>query len=189
MTKKIVFFYLLLLFSTNIYSQSLHQLSIAVQSEAIGLPFTNYSPIHPGIEFGAMFIKKEKDKNIQYFNAKAGFFYHQKLETAIYLGGEYQYSQKLFKQKVSIDIPVGLGYLHSFYPGEIYEQNTAGDFEKINQIGRSHLYINLGIGLRDLNEGKIQPFLRQELLLETPFANGIPAIPHSLLKVGVQIKL
>jgi len=189
MAKKFVFFCLLLLFSTNMHSQKLEQLSVLVQSEAIGFPFTNYSPVHLGIELNATIRKKEKEKNIQYLNAKAGFFYHRKLETAIYLGGEYQYSQKLFKQKISIDLPVGLGYLHSFYPGEIYEQNNEGDFETINQFGRPHLYVNLGIGLTYLNEGKIQPFIRQELLLETPFANGIPVIPHSLLKVGIQIKL
>ncbi|MEM6317682.1 MAG: hypothetical protein AAF960_08430, partial [Bacteroidota bacterium] len=130
----------------------------------------------------------EKPKSIRYTNVKVGFFHHQRLENAFYVGWEYQYSQKLFN-RLSLDLPMGLGYLHSFYPGEIYEQTEVGDFEKINQTGRSHLYLNLGVGLTYLSENNIQPFVRQELLLETPFANGIPVIPHSLLKIGVQIKL
>lgn len=174
---------------TNGYSQRLQQLSISLQSEAIGLPFTNYSPIHPGIEVSGTLHQHDKEKSLRYLRAKAGFFYHQRLETAIYLGGEYQYSQKLLNQKLSLDIPVGLGYLHSFYPGELYVQNEAGDFENIDQLGRSHLYVSLGIGLTYLGSSTIQPFIRQELLLETPFANGIPVIPHSLLKIGVQFNL
>lgn len=189
MLQKPLFMMLLLSFSIYGYSQQLHQLSVSANTEAIGLPFTNYSPIHPGLEIAATVKKKDQARNLQYWNAKAGFFYHQRLETAIYLGGEYQYSQKLFQQNLSLDVPVGAGYLHSFYPGELYEQNEAGDFENISQLGRSHVYVNLGIGLTYIGSSKVQPFIRQELLLETPFANGIPAIPHSLFKIGVQINL
>ena len=189
MIRKIVLFILILPFLTNGHSQGLQQLSLSINSEAIGLPFTNYSPIHPGIEISGSLKRNERDRSIRYLNLKAGFFHHERLENAIYLGGEYQYSQKLFGGKMSLDVPMGLGYLHSFYPGELYEQNEAGDFETISQAGRSHLYVNLGVGLTFLPQSKIQPFIRQELLLETPFANGIPVIPHSLLKVGIQLKL
>jgi len=79
--------------------------------------------------------------------------------------------------------------MHTFYPAELYEQNDAGEFESINQAGRSHLYLSAGVGFTYLGSSKVQPFIRQELMLETPFANGIPLIPHSLLKVGLQINL
>lgn len=189
MIKIIIFLGSLLSFSTIGYAQLIDQFAISIYSEAIGLPFTNYSPIHPGIEIAGTLHKNEKANSIRYLNAKVGFFHHQRLENAWYIGGEYQYSRKLFKEKLSVDLPVGLGYLHSFYPGDLYEQNQDGDFEAISQLGRAHLYLNLGIGLTYLSESKIQPFIRQELLLEAPFANGIPAIPHSLLKIGVQINL
>lgn len=188
MIRKIVFLSCLISYSILGYAQGVQQFSVSLNSEAIGLPFTNYSPIHPGIEIAGTLRKNERPNSIRYLNVKAGFFLHQRVENAFYLGGEYQYSQTLFKKKLSIDLPVGLGYMHTFYPGELYEQNDSGDFEKINQLGRAHLYVNLGIGLTYLSDNKIQPFVRQELFLETPFANGIPAIPHSLLKIGVQIK-
>ncbi|MEL7021330.1 MAG: hypothetical protein AAGK47_06980, partial [Bacteroidota bacterium] len=127
--------------------------------------------------------------NTKYLSMKAGFFHHQRLMNGIYLGGEYQYSQKLFNEKVSIDLPLGAGYLHTFYPSEIYEQNEEGVLEPISQLGRGHLYVNVGVGLTYLSEGAVQPFIRQELLVQTPFANGIPLVPHSLLKVGIQIKI
>ncbi|MEM6806720.1 MAG: hypothetical protein AAF696_35290 [Bacteroidota bacterium] len=189
MSKKFVFFILLFSCLSSGYSQRFKQLSASLNSEAIGLPFSNYSPIHPGIEISGTLKKNDRAKSIRYWHAKAGFFQHERLANAIYLGGEYQYSQKLFKERMSLDLPLGLGYLHTFYPGEIYEQNEAGDFESINQVGRAHLYLNLGIGLTYLGSSSVQPFIRQELMLQTPFANGIPVIPHSLLKFGIQIKL
>lgn len=189
MYQRLVFLTLLLAVTASGYAQRLEQFSVAVYSEAIGLPFTNYSPIHPGMAVSATLKETEKAKSIRYLDVTAGFFYHERLETALYLGGTYQYSHKLFNRTMSVDLPVGLGYLHSFYPGELYEQNEVGDFETVNQWGRSHLYVNLGVGLTYLSKGNIQPFIRQELLLETPFANGIPVIPHSLLKIGVQVKL
>ena len=171
------------------FAQKIKQYSIAATSEAIGLPFTNYSPYHPGAEFTASLKINEKERSTRYLGLKAGFFYHRKLETALYLGGEYQYSLMILNNKLGIDVPMGLGYLHSFYPSELYEQNNEGDFEKVSQFGRPHLYLNLGIGLTYKMNERVQPFIRQSLLLETPFANGIPVIPHSLIQLGVQIKV
>jgi len=189
MTNKLITLIVLMLFVIKGHSQQLKQISIAATTEAIGLPFTNYSPYHPGFEVKGTFKRTEKPQSIRYINANLGFFYHERLETAIYAGGEYQYTQKLFNEKLGLDIPLGLGYLHSFYPNDLYEQTDNGDFEVVSQLGRSHLYANLGVGLTYLGSSKVQPFIRQELLLETPFANGIPVITHSILKIGVHIKL
>lgn len=190
MLNKIILFLLLISLSLGGYSQGpLSPFSISLSSEAIGLPFTNYSPIHPGVELSKTLRRNEQTNNIQYVNVKAGFFHHERLMNAFYLGGEYQYSHKVLDQKLSVDLPLGLGYMHTFYPGDLYVQNDAGDFETISQTGRAHAYVNVGVGLTYIGSDRVQPFIRQELMLQTPFANGIPAIPHSLLKVGVQINL
>jgi len=181
--------FLLCLITVQGFAQKVDQLAVGAMTEAIGLPFTNYLPIHPGVEFKVAFKIKETQKNKQYFNANLGGYFHRKVETAFYLGGEYQYTQKLFKQKLGLDFPMGLGYLHTFYPAELYEQTESGDFESVNQLGRPHLYVNLGVGLTYLGSPKVQPFIRQELFVETPFANYFPLIPHSLLKVGVHLKI
>jgi len=189
MKSKLFVAMLLIGFGIQGYAQNLQRLSFAATTEAIGLPFTNYFPIHPGFEVEATFKRTEKTKSIRSLNATLGFFHHRKLETAVYLGGEYQYTYKLFQDRLGIDLPAGLGYLHSFYPSELYEQTETGAFESISQIGRAHLYFNVGIGLSYLGNEKIQPFIRQELMLETFFANGLPIIPHSFLKIGININI
>jgi len=108
---------------TKVPAKKGDQFSVALITEAIGLPFTNYLPIHPGLELKTTLKTRETEKSKKSFNANLGGYFHRKLETAFYLGGEYQYTRKLFNQKVGLDFPVGLGYLHTFYP-TIYSTST-----------------------------------------------------------------
>lgn len=180
-------FFLVCSFSS--FSQSVDKVSFSVLSEAIGLPFTNYQPFHPGFEFKARFKEIEKPKFSRSINANLGFFYHERVETTFYLGAEYQFEYKILNDKISVDIPLGLGYMHTFYPNEVYVQDSDGEFELKSQLGRPHAYFNAGVGLSYLGSSKVKPFVRQELLLETFFANGLPAIPHSMIKLGVHINI
>jgi hypothetical protein len=80
--------------------------------------------------------------------------------------------------------------MHTFYPGEVYELNeNNGEFEKINQKGRPHLLAGVGVGITYLKNKRWQPFIRQDLSIETPFINGIPVMIHSFLKMGINYKL
>ncbi len=187
--KRILILGLIMCFAFKVgKAQKIEQAFFSLNTEAIGLPFTNYLPIHPGAEIGLTFKTIEKQNSIHRFNAKVGGFYHERLETAIYVGAEYQYTRILFKQKLGLDFPVGLGYHHTFYPADIYILESDGSFTEVNQIGRPHLFISAGVGVSYLGHEKFQPFIRQELFIETPFANGLPYIPHSLLKIGLNIK-
>ena len=159
-----------------------------LQNENVAFPFTRYTPIHPGAEIGVGVYEVEKDKSIQTVNVYAGGFYHKRLELGLYVRGEYQYTLK-FKDKVGLDLPVGIGYLHSFYPGELYELNSNGEFETVSQTGRPHALITGGVGVRYLGFEKVQPFVRQSIGIETPFANYLPVLPHSFLSFGVTIQL
>ena len=118
MIKKNVFLSFFIFLTTMGYSQVFERYAVSLNTEAIGLPFTNYSPIHPGIEISGTIRKKDKAKSVRYTNLKVGFFHHQKIENAIYLGVEYQYSRNLFTQKLSLDLPVGLGYLCLLYTSD-----------------------------------------------------------------------
>ena len=179
MIKNLIAIILLSICSLSAYGQKIDQISIAATSKAIGLPFTNYLPYHPGLEFKATFKTKTTDKKIQRYNVNLGAFFHRRLQTGFYIGGEFQYTKTLFQQTIGLDLPVGLGYLHTFYPNELYEQRENGDFEVVSQFGRPHVYINLGIGISYLRPKKIHPFIRQELFVQTPFANSFPVLPHS----------
>ncbi len=180
---------LLSICTLSVYGQKIDQISVAATTKAIGLPFTNYLPYHPGLELRATLRTKTTNKKTQRYNVNLGAFFHRRLQTGFYIGGEFQYTRKLFRQAIGLDLPIGVGYLHTFYPNELYEQTVNGDFEVVSQLGRPHAYINLGIGISYLKPKKVQPFIRQELFVQTPFANGIPVVPHSFFKIGINLKL
>ena len=173
----------------NIQAQRIKQISVAVMNENIAFPFSRYTPLHPGGELGLTLKQQFKPQSVRQFNVYAGGFYHKKVETGFYIRGEYLH-QLIIAKKIGIQLPLGIGYMHTFYPGEIYELNTTtGEFEKGNQSGRPHLIANVGLGLTYINNSGIAPFIKQNLTIETPFANGIPLIPHSFIKLGVTIKI
>ena len=188
-----VFFVFIALWVTspiiNLKAQTVKGVSTAVFNESTAFPFTRFIPIHPGAEIGLTFRNVEKEKSIRQINAYIGGYYHRKLTAGFYLRAEYLHSL-VIKEVFAFDFLMGLGYAHTFYPGEIYSQNAeTSNFEKVNQKGRPHLILPVGIGISIPNKSKITPFLRQEMMIETPFANGIPVMVHSMLKVGIHIQI
>ena len=165
------------------------QLSFSLLTESIAFPFSRYLPIHPGAELGITIRETQREHSLSQWDVVAGGYYHEKLETGFYLKGQYHYQKYLFTH-LGVDFTGSIGYMHTFYPADIYKHNPeTGEYLVANQMGRPHAIAEAGIGLTYRNSSPIEPFIRQSFMLETPFANGIPVIPHSFLKFGVDIKL
>ena len=79
--------------------------------------------------------------------------------------------------------------MHSFYPGNVYELNSEGDYNLKRQLGRPHLWLESGLGVSFFRTKQISPFIQYRFALETPFANGIPVFPHSFYQAGVNYKI
>lgn len=178
-------------FGLNQYcsGQTNNKISISAMTESVAFPFTRYSPIHPGLEFGYLLKERQKTKMIKALNMQLGWYLHKKVQNAFYIRAESAW-QFFLKDFITADLYAGLGYMHVFYPGEVYQLNSSsGEFEKINQTGRPHALGTLGFGFTYRNQSNIEPFVRQDLGIESPFANGIPIMFHSFLKIGINIKL
>lgn len=187
--KNLVFTLLCLWLASAVKAQTIKQLSVAATTESIAFPFTRYLPIHPGAEIGATFKQTDKEKSTRQWNSYLGFFYHERLETGFYLRGEYLHRFNLLKH-LGVEALGSLGYLHTFYPNELYVQNEeTGKYEKVNQVGRPHALATIGIGLTYTSNSPVEPFIRQETGIETPFGEGFPVIVHSFLKLGLNFKL
>ncbi|MEL7120388.1 MAG: hypothetical protein AAFO07_13140 [Bacteroidota bacterium] len=176
-------------FGGELRAQGIESISFSLFSESIAFPFSRLAPIHPGAEIGIQLSKDERSASIRSWNAYVGGYYHEKVELGFYLRAEYQHTFRLGKD-IGLDFPMGLGYLHTFYPGEIYELDVEnGDFDKQTQLGRPHALVNVGIGLSFNRSGDFQPFIKHELGIETPFITSIPVVPHSFTKVGFNLKI
>lgn len=172
----------------RVEAQEINNLYIAAMSETFSFPFTRFTPIHPGLEIGTSMLKKEKQKGVHNINVFLGGYYHQKIENGFYLIGEYAYQYKL-NENFGIDLPVGGGYQHDFYPGEIYKQSeTSGEWEKFNQMGKPHALVTFGFGFTFLKPQKVQPFVRYQSVIDFPLYNGFMTT-RTFIKIGVNIKL
>ena len=170
-------------------SQRIKNVSVSLLSEATAIPFTRYMPIHPGAELGLGLHEVEKKVSYRSINAYIGGFWHRRVASAMYLRLEYMYIFNI-QDVVGIELPISVGYLHTFHPADLYVQNeVTGEFEKISQLGRPHALVQGGLGIRYLGNPNIQPFIRQSLGIETPFANTFPFMIHSFLNAGVTIHL
>ncbi len=179
-----------ILFSMALWAnaQDLGKVSIALQSEAIGFPFSNYAPIHPGAEVGLTIRERHRARSSTAVNVYFGGYYHERIATGLYLRAEFQPTLKLGNH-FGLLLPMGVGYLHTFYPAELYQVNDEGSFEVARQGGRPHALLQLGVGISYLGHERFEPFIKQELAIETPFANTFPFIPHSFIKAGLAINL
>lgn len=172
----------------TLQAQKLDHYFVAVTSQTAAFPFTSYFPIHPGAEVGFNYWHQEGLTSSHRLNAFLGAYYHRKIEYGIYLKGEYCYSLQLFPS-LDLDLPVGLGYQHSFNSGETYSQNDdTGAWEKKTHAGKPHGLVNFGVGLNLLKDRSINPYIRHEATIDQPFYNGFTTI-RSVVKIGIQFKL
>lgn len=189
MKKSIILSCLLMGAYIPVQAQKIKQIAFSLQKESVAFPFTRFLPFHPGAQIGLTLNNKEREKSITNLNVNLGGYYHKKVANAVYFQGEYAY-RPVLKSIVSIDFVGSLGYMHTFYPGEVYALNPDNrEFGKITQTGRPHILAGLGIGFTYLKNDRWQPFINQNLSVKVPFGNGLANMVHSFLKVGAIYKL
>jgi len=169
-------------------AQKINSASVAFLNEAVELtPFNDFFPIHPGIELGVNFWRKDKRKFGQQFNTYFGFYHHKNVSNTFYLKAEYLFQIKI-RGVVGVDLFSSAGYKHYFYPGDVYTLNeSTGEFEEANQFGIPRFTGGIGLGLTYLSDNKIEPFVRYEVNIDLPHKN-LDVLPHTIFKIGVNYK-
>ncbi len=158
--------------------------SIAATDTKFGVPFLqSFTPIHPGVEIGATFLKAEKEKSAHKFGTNIGFFHNSNLANGFYLNGTYTYQRK-FKQTIGLGLTAGVGYLYAFSSSDAYLFNPeTQQFEQ--KLSHQGFFIpNVEARISYLKPTKVQPFLAYNWTML-----GSPGIFITVLKLGVQIKL
>ncbi len=175
-------------FSGNLYGQLIKGISIAATTEAVTTPFKRILPIHPGAELGLNWITNNLDWTGQQLNTYFGFYHHKSLSNAFYIKGEYLFQFRI-RNTIAVELFLNGGYNRSFYPVEVYKMNeTTKEFEKVKQQGHNSYFVGIGTGLSYVSRGSIDPFIRYEVFVETPFIEELNYLPHGLLKLGIHYK-
>lgn len=107
---------------------------ISIMDESLSYPnhwFLGYE-FNPAVMVGTEFLLKEKRNHDWHLATNLGFFYHKKIESAIFLNMEFGY--RIHIKRFAIYPRLGLGYAHTFSPTPIYKP-VDGKFEKVKDVG------------------------------------------------------
>lgn len=145
--------------------------------------------LHPGLTVGVECFKEKNSWINFYWNAEVGGFWHRWNNTSLFVktGG----SARFQRRKVFADFNIGIGYMHSFLAGEIYNWSEQHKVETKKDWGSAHFMPNTSL-LLGWKGGKKRArswavYLGPEFYLQSNF-NHI-YLPHLAAKMGVTYKL
>lgn len=149
----------------NVFGQfkfGINDYSVAITEVQYGIPFSGFLPINPGFEIGATLLKNEKTRSCHQVSANLGYFYHELLVSAPYIKTNYTFQPNI-KKLLGIDMGIGLGYLHGFYPGESYEFDEDKKKYVSTKVNSFPAFTTSAhIGFTYIKPDKINPFIRYE---------------------------
>jgi hypothetical protein len=121
--------------------------------------------------------------------ADLGTYYHARYATALFLSTDIGY-RLVFPRGFRLELLLGLGYLHTFDDGTVYEVDS-GKVTTVEDSGHPALMTTalLGIGW-DFTVGNLAPFalfLRAGAFGQYPYNTAI--LPHLEAQLGVSIPL
>ncbi len=186
---KTIYLSLVLGIFLSLGSLQAQSIRIGAMQEASTFPFTSFAELHPGVELSYGFAPKPKEgtnRSTQWW-VSGGYFFNPSIESAFYLKASYAWQMPV-ADVVQLELAPSLGYLHSFFPGNIYELQN-GEYQAITQYGRPHVMAELGFTALFLPNSKVNPFVQYRFGVEGPFANGIPVFPHSFYQIGISYNL
>lgn len=167
-------------------------LTLSFFSHQASLPFQGMlsSPAHPGFSLGTEFsYKKGKTGNL-FQTININYFHNKFNAKAFFLNSEFGYRHTL-NFGLFGDAFLGVGYIHSYHPNEIFAQNSSGIYEKVKDKGKPAFLISGAIGLGyDFSRKtgwRISLFLKYQYALQTPHNLDSPMWPNSMLHIGLRI--
>ena len=111
------------------------QIQLGAMQESTSLPFNRFKEFHPGGEIS--YLPSPRAGNIfdRQWQFSAGYFFHREVESAFYLKTSHLWLYPVH-EVFTVELSGGGGYLHSFYPGNVYTLQE-GDFVAKTQYGTS----------------------------------------------------
>ena len=169
-------------------------LEVSFFNHAVTMPFAGIvlKPLHPGFSLGTEYGYAEGRIGRIYQSLHMGYYFNEYNARAFFfntgIGYRYTFGFGLFG-----DISLGLGYLHSFHPTEIFAQNAQGEYEKVRDYGKASVIFLLGMGLGyDFSRKVGWPvslFIRFQPYLQTPYNPESSIFPQSMVHVGIRVQL
>ncbi len=177
------------------YGNTGRAIDVAFLSESLTLPSFRVVDRtgHPGMMAAYENPWRTYDRSYLFFEINAGFYLHEGFQNAMFLGFDLGYSYET-PIGLGASVSAGLGYLHTFYPGPVYEHSD-GEFEQVRDYGMPHLIFSIPLEINynlATHVGiPLTPYVQYRPLVQMPGIRGwgIHALPHTFLLVGTKVHL
>ena len=144
--------------------------------------------LHPGLTVGVDYTLKRNNWATVHWDVDLGGFWHRWNNTSLFLKSTI--GTRFAAGSLFADLNVGVGYMHSFSAGTVYQKAPSGGIEKVTNWGYSHFMPNASLLLGwDGTRKRNSPFtvhIGPEVYLQSSF-NHIYLL-HIAAKVGITYK-
>ena len=182
-------------FSSVAYSQDLKQsaekqstISNFIYHEKVAFKFNYFGELvlHPGLTVGVDYTLS--NHLTVHWDVDLGGYLHRWNNTSIFLKSTI--GTRLAVGPVFADINAGIGYLHSFAAGTIYQEDPNGEVEKASNWGHAHFMPNVSflLGWDSTRDGSRRWTIHfgPEVYLQSSFNHIF--LPHIAMNVGMTYK-
>ena len=190
---KLLFIGVLLNMALFATAQKQKYLSIGIYNAQNAMPFGKFTGLfgeilHPGIEFGYGKVLSQKQKHEWFAEVKLSYFYHRYVQQGIPLYANFGYKHKII-ERLSAEISLGLGYMHSIPATSKFKLNSNGEYENNKGVGRMQATAIFGIGLNYMlspdNPRPTRIFGIYQQRVQMPFVRSyVPLLPYNSFMVG-----
>ncbi|WP_339792018.1 hypothetical protein [uncultured Imperialibacter sp.] len=145
--------------------------------------------LHPGLTVGMDYTVAENKWATLHWDTDLGGFWHRWNNSSVFLKTAFGF--RLTIGSVFADINLGVGYLHSWAAGSVYQRAEEGGVEKAANWGHSHLMPNtsflMGWDGSRRNNRRWAVHAGPEVYLQSSFNHIF--LPHVAAKIGFTYKL
>lgn len=177
--------------TTSAHTDNQHGISRFIRNERVAIKYEYFGELvlHPGVAIGVEYMLSNHKWISVHWNNDLGGFWHRWNNTSFFLKSSI--GTRFSKGPLFADLNVGIGYMHSFAAGPIYQKSSSGKIEKARNLGHAHFIPNasflLGWGPTHKKMQSWRIHVGPEVYLQSSY-NHI-YLPHVATKVGFTYKL
>jgi len=167
-------------FETNANSKTSFEERLALKLEYFG-----ELVLHPGLSVGLQCIVIKNNWFTVHWDVDLGGYWHRWNNKSVFL--KTSIGSRFAMGPIFADLNIGIGYLHAWADGKIYQQTEAGGVEKVANWGHPHFMPNTSILIGW--DGSRRPWtvhFGPEIYLQSSFNHQF--LPHVAVKMGITYK-
>ncbi len=164
---------------------------VSVFTHSLGIPFKDYvkRPLNFGLSVGVQFAYNKDTQTPLTQELEISWFNHRKLNKAILL--KTNLSKNFFTDSGFFVAPeVGIGYILDITNNAAFKLADNGTYARSSGISHgfvTQLSTSLGRRFSRENENDFAPFVKYEGLIQLPYSDFTPFLPHTMVHLGSKL--